>query len=119
MATARVALEAVLRKLGHQVLAVPDGHAALRACDSDLFSVVISDWLMPGLNGVDLCRRLRARRCAPYVYFILLTMLGGKANYQEALEAGANDFLPKPIDEGQLAAALTVADRVLSLRSQR
>jgi signal transduction histidine kinase len=72
--------------------------------------------MMPGLDGLELCRRIRADGRAAYTYIILLTVLGGKANYLEAMRAGADDFINKPFDVDQLQARLRVAERILGLQ---
>jgi CheY-like chemotaxis protein len=115
-ATSRLVLEATLRKLGHEVVVTENGRQAWEAFQQEYFPVLISDWLMPRLDGLMLCRTIRETMQANYTYIILLTMLGGKSNYLEAMEAGADDFITKPFDEEQLATRLHVAARILGLR---
>ena len=115
-ATSRLVLEATLRKLGHEVVVTENGRQAWEAFRQEYFPVLISDWLMPRLDGLMLCRTIRETMHSNYTYIILLTMLGGKTNYLEAMEAGADDFITKPFDEEQLAARLHVAERILGLR---
>jgi sigma-B regulation protein RsbU (phosphoserine phosphatase) len=110
-------LEVALQRQNHQVVAVADGEQALAAC-SEHFGVVLTDWLMPGLSGLDLCRRLRARTDRPYSYVIVLTSLEGKPRYLEAMDAGVDDFLTKPVDVDVLASRLRVAERVLKLQGE-
>ena len=78
--------------------------------------VVISDWLMPNMDGPSLCRLVRSERRPRYTYFILLTILQGKENKLQGMEAGADDFISKPFDPDELAARLVAASRVLELR---
>jgi phosphoserine phosphatase RsbU/P len=114
--TSRLVLEATLRKLGHAVVAAPDGRQGWEAFQRAYFPVLISDWMMPHLDGLRLCRMIRDLNQTNYTYIILLTTLGGKTNYLEAMEAGADDFITKPFDEEPLAARLQVAERILGLR---
>src|SRR2546423_1577400 len=80
--------------------------------------IVISDWYMPEMDGPELCRRIRARTGEPYVYFILVTARGGKQQYLAGMEAGADDFIAKPVDPDELRARLKVAERILGLRKE-
>jgi phosphoserine phosphatase RsbU/P len=116
-------LGAALRSLGHEAIPVPDGQAALEALESEPFPLVISDWQMPRLSGVELCRAVRERearhdaaaRRSRYTYLILLTALEGRDSYLEGMKAGADDLLTKPYDNEQLAARLRVAERIIGL----
>jgi sigma-B regulation protein RsbU (phosphoserine phosphatase) len=112
----RLLLEEVLKNQGHEVTATVDGRDSWAAFQKEYFPVVISDWLMPELDGLTLCRSIRHIHRDSYSYVILLTTLHGKANYLEAMEAGADDFLTKPFDADQLVARLHVAERILGLR---
>jgi DNA-binding response OmpR family regulator len=114
---ARLLLAATLRKLGHEVVAVEDGRQAWEAFLRDAPDVVIADWVMPEMDGAELCRRVRSEPLSYYPYVILLTMLNGKARYLEGMTAGADDFISKPFDEEQLAARLRVAERIISLHA--
>lgn len=112
---ARILLLRLLRAGGHRVVAAEDGEEAWRMLQQVHFSVVITDWVMPGLDGLELCRRIRARRGSPYAYVILLAAKEDRSSFLQAMEAGANDFLPKPVDGDTLRARLLVAERVLGL----
>ena len=114
----RVLLSATLKKFGHAVLATENGREAWATLQCQHFPVLISDWMMPELDGLELCRLLRGEQRAKYTYIILLTSLEGKANYLAAMDAGADDFLTKPFDVDQLNARLRVAGRVLGLRER-
>lgn len=113
--TTRLVLGATLKKLGHEVTATPDGQQAWDALKNEHFPLLISDWMMPDMDGLELCRLIRARDQSQYTYIILLTALGGKASYLDGMDAGADDFITKPFDEDQLVARLRVADRILAL----
>ena len=111
----RLVLAATLQKLGHTVTAVENGQQAWDAWQKDHYSLLISDWMMPELDGQALCRKIRAEHRERYTYLILLTSLGGKDSYLDGMDAGADDFLTKPFDEDLLAARLHVAERILAL----
>lgn len=111
-------LEATLTMMGHALTVTENGAQAWEHLQRTHFDVLISDWMMPEMDGLELCRRLRARPTDQYTNVILLTSLGGKANYLEAMNAGADDFITKPFEEDQLAARLVVAERQLGLRRQ-
>ena len=80
--------------------------------------MVISDWMMPRLDGLDLCRRVRALEGRPYIYFILLTAKAFLEDRLAGLGAGADDFLTKPLDRAELIARLNVARRVLTTQEE-
>ena len=113
--TSRLVLAATLKKMGHEVTAAHNGQQAWAMLEQEHFPLVISDWMMPDMDGLELCRRIRARHQMTYTYIILLTALGGKTNYLDAMDAGADDFITKPFDADQLAARLRVAERILDL----
>ena len=116
---ASAVLARTLEKLGHEVVTVADGGAALEALARDPVRVVVSDWDMPGLDGLELCRRVRARPGSDYVYFILLTgKLPSEKNQREAIEAGVDDFLSKPLVTQEIWMRLHVAERILRYATQ-
>jgi DNA-binding response OmpR family regulator len=113
-AFSRQLLERALRRFNHEVVAVADGEEAWRAMQGEWFRVVISDWMMPNIDGLELCQRIRARKESDYVYFILLT--GQKRSHEnliEAIEAGVDDFLSKPFEPDEVMTRLRVAQRIL------
>jgi CheY-like chemotaxis protein len=112
----RLVLEATLQKAGHEVVATANGRQAWDAWRADFYPVLVSDWQMPELDGLQVCRAIRQAGGSSYTYIVLLTSHGGKTNYLEAMDAGADDFLTKPADEDELAARLQVAGRILGLR---
>jgi len=111
-------LEATLQEFGYEVTVAQDGREALHLLRSGRFRMVISDWEMPEMSGLELCRRVRQRRWNGYIYFILLTSNGGVANVVEGLDAGADDFLTKPFHPQELNMRLAVGRRVISLESR-
>jgi phosphoserine phosphatase RsbU/P len=117
-AVSRRLLEATLRRWGHAVVTTCDGAQAweeMRKEDAPL--VAILDVEMPGLGGVELCRRLRASVRAVAPYLILLTARGGKRNVVAGLEAGANDYVVKPFDPSELRARVNTGVRMLELQT--
>ncbi len=116
--TSRLVLGATLKKMGHEVTATSDGQQAWDALDREHFPLLISDWMMPDMDGLELCRRIRAAEQPQYTYIILLTALGGKTSYLDGMDAGADDFITKPFDAQQLAARLRVAERILDLHEK-
>lgn len=112
----RLLLARTLENLGHEVVATEDGRQAWAAIQREHFPILILDWMMPGFDGPDLCRMIRKVSRDHYSYIIMLTARSGKANYLEAIRAGADDFLTKPFDQDLLAARLHVAERILGLR---
>jgi DNA-binding response OmpR family regulator len=115
-AAQRRVLEATVARLGHQVTVAENGDDAWRRLSVATFPVVLTDWLMEGGDGLDLCRRIRAAALRPYTYVIVLTGKGARADYLQAMDAGVDDFLAKPFDRDMLAARIHVAQRILGLR---
>ena len=113
---ARDMLEVMLGLDGHEVVAAVNGEQGWEKFRGDHFSVVISDWLMPETDGLELCRRIRSSETTRYCYVILLTALQGKSNYLEAMRAGADDFVSKPYDPDELRTRLVVAERIVGLQ---
>jgi len=113
--TSRLTLAATLRKFGHEVTAVSTGQAALQAWERDVYPMLISDWMMPELNGLELCRAIRNGNRQHYTYVIILTALSGKNNQLDGMDSGADDFISKPFDEDLLLTRLRVAERILEL----
>ena len=115
---ARLMLESALRSLGHEVVVADGGEKAWQELHRHPVRVVVSDWMMPGLNGLDLCRRIRSEG-SEYVYFILLTGLtASQRNQLTAADAGVDDFLSKPINPQELWRRLRVAGRILDFTNQ-
>jgi len=110
-------LESLLSKWAYDVTVVTDGIEALRLLDGpDAPRLAILDWMMPGMEGVQICRRIRERKDRPYIYLLLLTARSQKQDLLEGLELGADDYLTKPFDAQELRARLRAGDRILTLQ---
>lgn len=116
---ARAVLRKALQKLGHDVIEAKDGQEAWALMEAEPVRVIVSDWMMPNLSGLDLCRKLRARPEAEYIYFVLITANSAdSANRIEAADAGVDDFLSKPLNVEELWMRLRVAERILRYATQ-
>lgn len=110
-------LQSYLEKWGHNVAAAGDGAQAWRLFESREFPIVISDWMMPEMDGLELIRRIRSSRRPGYSYAILLTARSQKQDIIEGMEAGADDFLSKPFDRDELRVRLHAGQRVVELEA--
>jgi len=108
----------ILQKLGHQVVATTNGKEAWDTFRHGRFRLVISDVLMPEIDGLELCRKIRGHKQSKYTYIMIITALIGKKDYLEGMEAGADDFVTKPFDPDELKARLRVAERIISFQEQ-
>jgi len=109
-------LERTLVALGHEVVAVGDGLEALSALlRPDGPRIAILDWMMPGATGLEVCRLVR-KQANPYVYILLLTARDRREDVVTGLDAGADDFLTKPLDALELRARLRPGERVIDLQ---
>src|SRR5262245_53230452 len=115
--TSRRILEATLSKLGYEVHATSNGREALQALSAPgAPKLAILDWMMPEVDGPEVCRRLRYLPTEEPPYVILLTANGTKEHVVEGLESGADDFLVKPFNHGELRARLQVGRRLIELQ---
>jgi DNA-binding response OmpR family regulator len=115
--TSRTVLEGVLKKSGHDVTAVASGVEAWNIMQSpDAPSMAILDWMMPGMDGPEVARRVRGLQSKRHSYIIMLTTKGEKSDIVTALEAGADDYLTKPFDAGELRARVEVGRRTVELQ---
>jgi DNA-binding response OmpR family regulator len=110
-----LALRALLEKHGHTVTMTADGNAAWSKLQAEHFPLAILDWMMPGMDGLAVCRRIRSRPTPPYTCVIMLTAKQQREDRLFALQAGADVFLSKPLDAEDLLARLQVAERILAL----
>jgi light-regulated signal transduction histidine kinase (bacteriophytochrome) len=116
-ATSRLVLERAATRCGHTPRVACDGLEAWALFQQSPVSVIISDWMMPGIDGVELCRRVRAHpdRTIPYTYFIMLTGLTDQQHMLAAMQEGVDDYLTKPLNQVDLQVRLNVAARVTTL----
>lgn len=117
-AVPRLILERILASLGHETATAADGTEAWASFQTFEPDVVLSDWLMPGMDGIELCRRIREHHAERYTYFVLLTAMTEVEHAITAMTAGADDFMVKPLDRRALAAALIAARRVTALHDE-
>jgi sigma-B regulation protein RsbU (phosphoserine phosphatase) len=118
-AVARAVLRQALRRLGHEVLEAGDGEEAWTILQNEPVRVIVSDWVMPTLDGLELCQRIRGQTKAEYTYFILLTSNNATGdNQRAAADAGVDDFLTKPLNFEELWNRLRVAERILRYATQ-
>ena len=112
-------LEAALNEWGYDTLSVPDGLGAweaLQAPDAPRFAIL--DWLMPGLDGLEVCRRVRALPTRLPPYLLLLTVRDGRTDVVDGLQGGADDYMTKPFDHDELHARLQTGLRILRLQEE-
>lgn len=110
-------LQAFLAKWGHEVEVATDGEEALaKLIQPGAPQLAVLDWMMPGLEGPQICRRVRELPDRPYTYILLLTARGQKNDLLRGLESGADDYLTKPFDSQELRARLHVGERILALQ---
>lgn len=108
-------LQSDLLKWGYEVTVASDGTEAWRLFQEGDFSLVISDWMMPGLDGPELIQQIRACSKPNYVYTILLTAMSHKEDLVQGMEAGADDFVSKPFDRNELHVRLRAGERIIKL----
>jgi putative two-component system response regulator len=107
-----------LRTHGHEVVIAGTGEAALEELRRENFQVLITDWELPGMSGLDLCRMVRERPSNHYIYIVMLTSRDEKSYVIDGLAAGADDYLTKPFEPQELFFRIRVAERLLSLQGR-
>jgi len=117
-ATCRHVAAAAVERLGHECIPVDDGEQAWSTLQDRLVDVLITDWMMPRLDGPELCRRVRDRAEGQYTYIIIVTSLGENEDVVAGMEAGADDYLTKPLDPFAVQTRLIAAARVTALHRQ-
>jgi sigma-B regulation protein RsbU (phosphoserine phosphatase) len=111
-------LSASLQRWGFAVREAASGPEALDICRDHPPDLVMSDWMMPGMDGLEFCREFRANARDSYGYFILLTSKSGKEEIAHGLDAGADDFLTKPVSASELRARIAAGDRILRMERE-
>lgn len=114
----RKILQMQLSRWGYQVTEAASGDEALTLCLLQDFDIVLSDWMMPGMTGLEFCKAFRALPREGYGYFILLTSKSEKAEIADGLENGADDFLTKPVSADELRARLRAGERILGMQDE-
>lgn len=109
----RMALKTILQKWGHEIVVAGDGNHAWKILQTDSPKLAILDWMMPGIEGVELCRRIRETTDGDYVYIILLTAKVENENIVTGLDAGADDYITKPFDKEVLRSRVAVGARIV------
>ncbi len=118
-AVTRRILQVSVNRLGHTCLLAKDGNEAWEIVQRETVDAVVSDWTMPGLDGLELCRRVRgSSSTSAYTYFILLTANNEKHHFLAGMQAGADDYLRKPPDPDELQVRLKAASRITQLHRQ-
>lgn len=107
-----------LSRQGYEVEEADSGLEALKLFASQEFDLVLSDWMMPGMDGLELCKAIRAHKSSRYVYFILLTSKTDKSAVARGLDVGADDFLAKPFNPDELRARIAAGGRILSMERE-
>lgn len=111
-------LGALMKKWGFAVIEAESGTHALEICRESPPDLVLSDWMMPGMSGLEFCDEFRKLSRDNYGYFILLTSKSDKAEIAHGLDAGADDFLTKPVDPGELRARIAAGERILEMERE-
>jgi phosphoserine phosphatase RsbU/P len=111
----RLVLVSLLKRHGHEVVAVSNGNAAWEELSRGTFNIVFTDWMMPGMSGLELIRKIRTTASRRYVYIILGTSRSSHADLVEGWKSGADDYIEKPIHEDELLVRLAAGERVIDL----
>ncbi len=114
-AVSRLVLERALQRWGHEPVLAENGEEAWARFLAEPYQFVITDWMMPGFDGLELCRRIRSLDGLDYTYIILLTAKGRKEDLVEGMNAGADDFIAKPFDAAELEVRIRAGERILRL----
>ncbi|HEY3108523.1 MAG TPA: response regulator [Chloroflexota bacterium] len=112
-------LTEVLADRGHDVVALEDGAEAWARLQQEHFPLAVVDWMLPGVDGLELCRRVRAQSGGDRVFLLVTTGRNRREDLRSALDAGADDYVPKPFELSQLEARLTIAERRVAERTAR
>ena len=106
------------QQLGHEPQLITSSVAAFELVESGDRRMVITDWMMPDMDGLELCRKIRAGRRHPYTYILMVTGRTDRLDRLAGLAAGADDFLSKPVDEEELVVRLAIAERILGIQAE-
>lgn len=111
-------LEKTLVKTGFEVVSVDNGRKALQLFQKEFFPILLTDWMMPEMDGLELCKAIRKQETQGYVFIILLTSMDSKDDIIAGLESGADDYLTKPFNKAELLARLNTGKRILTLEKK-
>lgn len=111
-------VSSALKKWGYEITEAESGEEALRICQEAEHDFILSDWVMPGMSGLEFCRAFRALDSEQYGYFILLTSKSDKEDVAEGLDSGADDYLSKPINPSELRARMDAGERILRMERE-
>lgn len=114
----RKILSSSLIRWGFEVIEADSGEAAIELCLTHKPELVISDWIMPGMGGIEFCKRFKTLAHQDYGYFILLTSKSEKNDVAQGLDAGADDFLTKPVNGSELRARITAGERIIEMQHE-
>ncbi|KIN62805.1 Response regulator [Sulfitobacter noctilucicola] len=114
----RSILSKTLTKWGFNVQEAASGDEALLLCEKEIPDLILSDWIMPGMSGIEFCQSFRAMTQDEYAYFILLTSKSDKAEVAHGLDSGADDFLTKPFNAHELRARITAGQRIVEMQRE-
>ena len=106
-------LKILFESIGHEVVTASNGLEGYEIYEAQPIQLIVSDWMMPGINGLELCKKIRASEEDAYCYFILLTARANRDDYIEAMACGVDDFMVKPLNVEDLTIRLHVAARIL------
>jgi DNA-binding response OmpR family regulator len=107
--------EQIIQSAGHEVVTCSDGQEAWELYRDTPFPVIVADWMMPRLDGLELCKKVRLSRKLPYTYFIMVTGLSSSDDFLEAIDGEVDDFVRKPFEAEELLARIKVAERLLGV----
>lgn len=111
-------LRKIVTRFGHQVTSARNGREAMKIMHNEAYRMVICDWEMPEMDGLELCRQIRQRNLGPYVYVILLTVHNGAQSIIDGLNAGADEFVTKPFDPEELRVRIRTGERILAVETR-
>jgi len=117
--TSRLTLAQLVKQMGHKVLEAEDGEVAKHLYDTSHPDVVLTDWMMPNVDGVELCRYIRTHPQSKGTYICMVTVKGGEWRRREGVEAGANDYIVKPVRQADLEAKLRTLEDAKTLSRVR
>ena len=111
-------LKTMLTRWGYEAVMARDGTEAWNILESDAPRLAVLDWMMPGIDGVEICRKIRSANREPYVYILLLTARTESQDLIEGMDAGADDYLTKPFNAHELRVRIRAGRRILDLQAE-